>query len=234
MKYIVLGDTHGRTNWEKIVKNEEFDLVIFLGDYFDSRDKILPQQQLDNFINIMKYKKENMDKVVCLIGNHDFHYTLGTNDTYSGYQGLMRYDFGDKIEDAIRNNYIQICCVRDGYLFSHAGVTRTWCRYIFGEVPSINDLETKINALLHEQRNALEFTLGRNFSKYGDDICQPPTWVRPPSLKQDKIEGFIQIVGHTMCENIILGDDIVLIDTLGTSGEYLIIENGELKIGKGD
>ena len=36
-KVIVLGDTHGRDIWKKIVEaNPDADLFIFIGDYFDS------------------------------------------------------------------------------------------------------------------------------------------------------------------------------------------------------
>jgi UDP-2,3-diacylglucosamine pyrophosphatase LpxH len=233
MKYIVIGDVHGRTIWEDIVKNEEYDLIIFLGDYFDTHYDITPNQQFENFKNIIKFKRKNMDKVIILIGNHDFHYTRGTKDRYSGYQNLMKYDFSDLIENAIHNKLIQVCYIMNNFIFTHAGVTRTWCKNIFGEIPNNDDLENKINDLLYQRQNAFEFTMGDNFSFTGDDICQSPLWVRGKSLKQDKIDNFIQIVGHTVQNNIEINNEIIFIDTLGTSGEYLIIDNREIKIGKG-
>ena len=55
-------------------------------------------------------------------------------------------------------------------------------------------------------------------SDTGDEICQTPIWVRPYSLRSDKLDYYIQVVGHTPQDNIILSDDgIVLIDTLGSS-----------------
>lgn len=50
---------------------------------------------------------------------------------------------------------------------------------------------------------------------------------------RDKIEGFIQVVGHTTQNKLVITDDIILIDTLGTSGEYLIWDNFQLSVGKG-
>ena len=39
MKYILIGDIHGRTQWKKIVEKEkDADKFIFLGDYFDPYD----------------------------------------------------------------------------------------------------------------------------------------------------------------------------------------------------
>ncbi len=35
-KTLVLGDTHGRSNWKLAIHQEQPDRVIFIGDYFDS------------------------------------------------------------------------------------------------------------------------------------------------------------------------------------------------------
>lgn len=46
----------------------------------------------------------------------------------------------------------------------------------------------------------------------------------------DAVDGYIQIVGHTTQNKInIVNDQFVFIDTLGTSGEYLVIEDNILK-----
>ncbi len=38
MKTIVIGDIHGRTSWKDIIEKEQtWDKVIFIGDYFDSK-----------------------------------------------------------------------------------------------------------------------------------------------------------------------------------------------------
>ena len=38
MKTIVIGDTHGRSNWKLAIHQDKPDRVIFIGDYFDSFD----------------------------------------------------------------------------------------------------------------------------------------------------------------------------------------------------
>jgi len=86
VRIIALGDTHGRTDWKQIISNEKFDKVVFMGDYFDTYEDISPEQQKENFKDIIAYKKANMNKVVLLFGNHDFHYLRNINETYSGYQ----------------------------------------------------------------------------------------------------------------------------------------------------
>lgn len=45
------------------------------------------------------------------------------------------------------------------------------------------------------------------YDNYGDDITQGPTWIRPPSLVKDHIEGYNQCVGHTPFEDDDFGPD---------------------------
>jgi hypothetical protein len=81
------------------------------------------------------------------------------------------------------------------------------------------------------------------FDPHGDSQEQTPIWIRPGSLMSiNKKHGkglkkdYIQIVGHTRMREIdIIGSDkhtggrYYFIDTMETSGDYLIIEDGILK-----
>ena len=68
MKIVVISDVHGRDLWKKQVE-EEADLYIFLGDYFDSFD--IPHEiQISNFLDIKKFYEDNKDKVILLAGHH--------------------------------------------------------------------------------------------------------------------------------------------------------------------
>ena len=49
MKIIAIGDLHGRTLWKYIVSKVDFDVVVFIGDYFDTHENISPVQQIKNF-----------------------------------------------------------------------------------------------------------------------------------------------------------------------------------------
>jgi len=225
MKYICIGDIHGKNIWKQIVQKEQnADKIIFIGDYFDSRDNISGTQQLHNFKEICELKKSNPSKIVLLIGNHDFHYINGIGEQYSGFQNGFQWDFGDEIQHAMNNNLVQMCFVQDKFLFIHAGVTNTWVRESLGNDV---DLEKNINELFNFQPRFFKFTSGKSHSPYGDDICQTPIWVRPKSLLSDAVEGFIQVVGHTTQDKILVNNhhSLILIDTLGTSEEYLVIEN---------
>ena len=119
-------------------------------------------------------------------------------------------------------------CYREGdFLFSHAGVTHTWLKlagYQEGEVASF------INALFKMEPEKFLFN---GWNPYGDNITQSPIWVRPASLKKNayKYEIIKQVVGHTRVERIeIVKDRYFFIDTLDSSREYLVVEDGKATV----
>lgn len=241
MKIIVLGDTHGRDYWKKIITKESYDKVIFIGDYFDSHDPgSYSTQQILNFREIIKFKKENSDKVILLLGNHDFHYLPGINEHYSGYQSHASFD----IQEILKENLelLQVCHIENNFLFVHAGITNTWLKLRDTKLEEINDL-------LKTNYSILGFTPGRYYDPYGDEICQSPIWVRPDSLYRDKIEGYHQVVGHTTQLKGINLDytdhqtrsfdpnvkryNVILVDALTKDNfppQYLVIENDIPKV----
>ena len=116
------------------------------------------------------------------------------------------------------------------YLFTHAGVTKTWmeftCNYwLRGKVEDISSLsiDEKLDMLFRSKPTTFGFSPGNNFDYYGDETCQTPIWVRPKSLRKDKIDGYIQIVGHTQTNMIDVNDEVIQIDSL-EYGNYLVIE----------
>lgn len=231
MKIIVLGDIHGRYDWKQIVLNNTFDLIVFIGDYLDTHDpNNSGSQQLNNLADILEYKKQNKDKVVLLFGNHDFHYLSTSKHKYSGFQAVFKFNFQELLHKAIDQNLIQMCFKYKDILFTHAGITKTWCK---NNNINLENIEQSINDLFKYKPNSFEFTPGDRFDMYGDDIEQTPIWVRPYSLRKDKLDNFRQVVGHTTQDNLII-KDITIIDTLGTSGEFLIIENGKMLTGKNE
>ena len=58
MKTIILGDTHGSSNWKLATHQDKPDRVIFIGDYFDSFE-ISGVEQINNFKEIIQYKENN-------------------------------------------------------------------------------------------------------------------------------------------------------------------------------
>ena len=69
---IVIPDVHGRTFWKDAVKNKENEEIIFEGDYLDPypNENIPPGNALENFKEIIEFKKQHPDNVILLVGNH--------------------------------------------------------------------------------------------------------------------------------------------------------------------
>lgn len=231
MKIIAIGDIHGRNCWNEIVKqNPNADLFVFMGDYFDSKN-ISVLEQINNFNLIIKFKLENPQKVIMLFGNHDFHYTSGCiGGGYTGFNFSIYYNMKLDLERLIRERVLKVCYIKNDILFSHAGITNTWC-----ENNNINqkDLENSINDLLVYKPYQFQFKPGVRRDVYGDDITQGPFWVREKSLSEDGLNKYIHIVGHSESEEIILNINnsnvrYGIIDTLKNK-QYLEIITDESK-----
>lgn len=230
MKTIVVGDIHGRNCWKKIV-NQPFDKVVFLGDYVDSKEGIYPVEQKHNLLEIIDFKKNNKDKAVLLIGNHDFHYFSFSRKNYSGYQSAVRFDFQEIFEKSLREQLIQMCHSQGKFLFTHAGLSRTWSKNNFGkEALEKGEVEEKLNELFFNKPLSFDFTSGMYIDPYGNEACQTPIWIRPEALREDFVRGYVHVVGHTIQhDSVSIEKNIILNDALSI-GQYLIIENNVPRI----
>lgn len=221
-KIIAIGDIHGRDVWKKMVNDTSFDVCIFIGDYFDSF-YLDVDVQIQNFKDIIAFKKKSKKKVILLIGNHELHYIL-PDERYSGFNALRAAD----IKEVLNKNmsHLQIAYQYNDMIFSHAGVTKTWAKEMNLDLVNVAD---SINAL---PLYAFVFNVVGAISGSGDDIHQGCMWVRPASLQADAIEDYVQIVGHTDVGGIThYSDRIVLIDATD-HGEYLLIGDEEITVKK--
>lgn len=231
MKILCISDVHGRDKWKDQVEFVDFDHCVFTGDYLDSF-VIDGETQHQNFLEIIEFKRANPDKVTLLVGNHDVSY-MDTFCQCSGYQNAKAYDFKILLDELYRNKEIQACKVIDNYLFVHAGITKTWFKKY--EIATLMEslacsLEEAVNELFYNRVDAFCFQDQPKgvpihaISYYGDNEWQSPCWVRPQSLVKDKIEGFIQVVGHTQVEKPVLFNDIWLTDCQESFDTPLILE----------
>ena len=215
-------------------KEKDFDRVIFVGDYFDSRE-YTALEQIDNFREIIQYKQSsNSVEVILLIGNHDYHYFKGIgNQGVSGYQK----DAAEEIEVIIEKYkmLLQMAFKMDHFLFTHAGVSKVFMDVFFGKDNwTTNNIADDLNNLFLVRPRAFMFN---GVEPSGDDIYQTPIWIRVESLllanKGSLEHELIQVFGHTQFHTIstvgkLTNGRYQLIDCLGTSGEYMIIENGSI------
>ena len=239
-KTLVLGDTHGRSNWKLAIHQEQPDRVIFIGDYFDSFE-FSGVEQIDNFKQIIQYKENNPQvEVVLLIGNHDHHYfpEIGYTGT-SGYQSRIAPSITQVIDE--NRHHLQMAYGFENYLFTHAGISPVFMDQVFGENDwTVESVVVDLNELFRYKPKAFEFN---GFDGHGDNTTQTPIWIRPRSLmsankKHEKglKKDYIQIVGHTQMNKLDLtgsdkftGGRYYFIDTMDTTGEYLIIEGDKLR-----
>jgi len=128
------------------------------------------------------------------------------------------------------------------YLFTHAGVSPVWMDKVFGpDGWSKDTVVVDLNELFRYKPKIFEFT---GLEPTGDNAIQTPIWIRPRSLmyankKHEKglKNDYIQIVGHTVMKKLNLegsdkntGGRYYFIDTMETSGEYLVIQNNNLTV----
>ena len=125
MKILINPDIHGRVFWKYSIEHkDEFDKIIFLGDYLDAYSPDLLINEKDNFKEIIQFKKDNLDKVILLLGNHDCSYINDKIYTASRYNPAKHDSYQKLFLDNM--DLFQLIYIYDKYLFSHAGVYQKW------------------------------------------------------------------------------------------------------------
>lgn len=230
MKTLVLGDIHGRTVWKDIIKKENPDKVIFLGDYVSSHDGITEEDQFNNLLEILDYFEANKDIAVLLRGNHDIE-ALGY------YWAECWPKFYDKWRFTSNNEEVKRRFIDDTHwiyidgnnLFSHAGVSKHWLEKTGTSLENINNLTMDLKGEL------FGFAPGKDnpWDSYGASIYQPCTWIRPGQLLEDHIDGYNQFVGHTTMAQVVDeerdGLKFYFCDSLADKS-YATIVDGEVTI----
>ena len=241
MKTVVIGDIHGRSVWKLIYEMEKPDRLIFIGDYFDSFD-IKGADQLTNFQDIIAFKESNACEVIMLIGNHDYHYFPEIGDVgTSGYQKLLAPSIQYVVDQ--NRNHLRMAYQMDEFLFTHAGVSSKFMDSIFGKGDwKVENIAIDLNEMFKYKPKTFEFGMAISVDQwyidpYGDNEEQSSIWIRPKSLMRANRDTLrkqvIQAVGHTQVEKVDVeahstGSRYWFIDCLGTSGQYMVIEDGDI------
>ena len=244
MKLVAIGDIHGRDIWKQIVAREhDADQFVFVGDYFDSFT-IKGPDQINNFLDIIEFKKQSKVPVTLIIGNHDHHYYPGVDDSgTSGYQTLLAPSIKHVVGD--NKQYLQVAYQSGEFVFSHAGLSSVWLDDIV-EGWDVSNMVDKVNELLQYQPGLIAYRSFKMINEtewygaqgYGDETFQGPLWIRPKSLMKanyDTLRTQIrQVVGHTGQKQIDIegkatGGRYYFIDTMPK--QYLIITDGVVSLG---
>jgi hypothetical protein len=246
MKLVAIGDIHGRDYWKQIIDQEQdADIFVFVGDYFDSFT-IKGANQINNFLDIIEFKKQSKVPVILLLGNHDYHYYPGIEDNgTSGYQTLMAPSIKHVIDD--NKQHLQVAYQVGEFVFTHAGLSSEWLDdRVVGW--SVDSLDATINDLFRFQPQKLAYRPYKQVGDqvygvggYGSETFQGPLWIRPKALmaaNRDTLRNqIIQVVGHTPQDTIDIkgkstGGRYYFIDTLEYGqNQYLVIKDGDVSLG---
>ena len=199
MKILVIPDVHGRDFWiEPCYHTEEFDKIIFLGDYHDPysfqvsadtsrhrlRDKLLP------------FVLEHKDKVICLLGNHDGNYVIG--------EMADRMDVFHKgdIAHYLNQMDLKLAHQEGKYLFTHSGVLPAWLEYNNLTLTDVLDNNVPYEALVQVSPR-----------RGGWDRCGSCIWGDVVEYDMSaKIPDIYQIFGHTQLQNEYIAKDFACLD----------------------
>ena len=136
MKLLIIPDVHGRDFWiEPCSHINEFDKVIFLGDYHDPYSFEVSKDTSRHRLRdeLLPFVQEHQDKVICLFGNHDGNYLVGDMADRIDYQ--HKYE----IRDYLQKMNLKLTHREGKYLFSHSGVLPKWLEV---NNLTLEDLET--------------------------------------------------------------------------------------------
>lgn len=141
-KILIVPDVHGRDFWIDPCQKWEGSIV-FLGDYHDPYPfQVSVKKSRVNLKNLVNFYEDNINRITCLIGNHDGNY-------------IIEHEFADR-EDRIEYNKIRILLERlnlklvhqvDDVLFSHSGVLPLWLDFNNLKLEDLETLEFNSPAL---------------------------------------------------------------------------------------
>lgn len=187
---IAVGDIHGSAKWRDIVEENNDATVVFLGDYLDPYGPYNRDDILNNLAEIIEYKRNNMQRVILLLGNHDLHYI-----NYD-IQICTRYNIQlAEIAGLLFNynyNLFQYAYQVNNIIFTHAGISNQWFECDFkGDIK--RNIAEQLNNPTDEQLVKM-FQIGA--TRGGDPDMNGGIFWADYSELSDPLHGFTQVVGH--------------------------------------
>jgi len=212
MKVLSIGDIHGHNIWKDFVKDPSmYDKIIFVGDYVDDYD-ISNTEIISNLLEIIEFKKEYPDKVILLLGNHDYQYAIRPFEMeilcYStGYRAEIHFD----LHTIFKSNFrlFQIAYQYENYIWTHAGIHIGWYQKFLREFKVYvdkYDLSVENYNIADKLNLALEFEMtclvDCGFKRRGTKKIGGPLWADKSETWMKSLKNYHQIVGHTHTDGI--------------------------------
>lgn len=228
---LAIGDLHGKSCWQS-VPFDQYDKIIFLGDYVDGFDHS-DQEILDNLHAVIELKISLPRKVSLLLGNHDLQYLHYPSYPCSGFRPSMQKRLTD-----VFNKYrklFQVAYQIDRYLFTHAGVSSGWLAtfksslegtLLEKELGGFKNMAAWFNAIEDTGYRDILHQVGKK--RGGTEDYGGISWADREELCARPLMGFHQVVGHNPVHyiDIVRFDDntsITFADVLRYQEDYLNI-----------
>jgi len=248
MKIVSIGDIHGRPYW-KDIDPSKYDKIIFNGDYMDSY-VYTPEKTLQNLMDIIEFRKNNPDKVVNLLGNHDIQY-MWSYDEF-GCSGFKPGIYPSAHELFNENkDLFTVAFQIDKHIWTHAGITKGWYdtnkkildeyanKFLINDNKSIDGLEVKPEVKLADLLNLIMWTKDNEilhqvgYLRGGIYDWGGITWADKKETMTKYLPGYHQIVGHTPVEWIDkIGDETSSITYIDVLRKYLDKHTDQLPLWK--
>lgn len=239
MKIAINGDIHGRKFWKKSEELiDDVDKVVFLGDYLSPypHEGITDEEAIDNFNEILEFKRKYPEKVVLLLGNHDLQvsHSLKICDCRTD---VKNYDSNRKLYRDNMDLFTLFYWMEingQEYFFSHAGISDVWIKHnpSFSDCANKSDVLAKIGTTLVNSLSGNEDDFDElvwmmrdvSFFRGGMDSAGSIVWRDVRETISDKY-GY-QIFGHTMLSKPIVMKNFACLDCQET---IILNDNGELQ-----
>jgi len=232
MKILNIGDIHGFDSWKKFVDDiSQYDKIIFVGDYVDEYH-LSNITILNNLLDIIEFKKKYPDKVILLLGNHDYQYAIRPPSMNilghcSGYRAEMHFDLYEIFHNNLK--LFQLSYQYENYIWTHAGIHRGWYDHFLIEFKKVSDFEGTISDKLNLAFEfELECLLDCGYVRGGYNKVSGPLWADKTESWTKPLKNCHQICGHTHTDKIVhheipnINSSVTYIDSLP---EYCYILN---------
>ena len=190
MRTLIIPDLHHHVeNAEHWLSSQQFDRVIFLGDYFDDfGDNVSDSRKTAGWL---RHRIETTQDIF-LLGNHDAPYRFPDNPQL--YCPGFTKPKAAGIREILKPKHwarLQLAVVEQGWLLSHAGFHPFW----LGNAPLSAVAALCDSALERAARGEPDPLFGAGSDREGSQHLGGPLWMDWHSLVP--IPGINQLVGHT-------------------------------------
>ena len=200
---LVVPDVHGRDFYKSILENTT-DKIVFLGDYTDPYpyEKLESDDVISAMMDIFSFAKDNPDRVIVLLGNHDYPY-FRKAEGYSRYNKWRAKQY-EEIFDEFRDIFkIAYWDEETQTMFTHAGVVSKWWDSLKMPDMTPQQISDYFNNLalvdnVYDPLDEVGFSRG-GWDRYGSCIWADVT--EHLHLKKDECMLFKQIFGHSQLKD---------------------------------